>query len=55
MQSSNEEEKITEIPIIGCSAYGEEKQNCLNLGMKDFMTKPLSAKAVQEKIMKFIY
>ena len=33
MQSTNYEEKISFIPIIGCSAYGEEKSNCLDIGM----------------------
>ena len=46
MESNNEDDKIANIPIIGCSAYGEEKNNCLNLGMRDFMTKPLNAKSV---------
>ena len=42
--------KISFIPIIGCSAYGQEKETCISIGMKDFLTKPLTAKLVHETI-----
>ena len=49
-QMKNEE--LRWIPIIGCSAFvdPEIKQKGLDLGMKNFLTKPINIKALKETL-----
>ncbi len=47
-------EQRVEIPVIALTAHAlaEQKQNCLSAGMTDFMTKPVTRKAVLHMISK---
>lgn len=55
MNEQDPSKELSFIPIIGCSAYGQEKETCLSIGMKHFLTKPLTAQVIYETIEKFIY
>mmetsp|Transcript_7485 Transcript_7485/g.5685 ORF Transcript_7485/g.5685 Transcript_7485/m.5685 type:complete len:80 (-) Transcript_7485:38-277(-) len=35
------------IPIVGLTAYNDERHNCMEAGMKRFMTKPASQKELK--------
>ena len=42
-----------DIQIIALTAYLDEKTNCLNAGMSDFMTKPTSQAVLQDMLVKY--
>jgi CheY-like chemotaxis protein len=41
---------IIKIPMIGCSAYGEERENALRKGMMDYLQKTHRGRTIKETI-----
>jgi len=39
------------IPIVGLTAYNDEKYNCMEAGMKRFMTKPANQTELKETLV----
>jgi len=42
------------IPIVGCSAVPEWREEALHAGMVDYLVKPISAQIIKAKIEEFI-